>query len=242
MTFCDARPIRLCHDRAIDRREDLPTMTKPALEVAIVPVTPFAQNCAIVVHGPTRRAAIVDPGGDVPRIVEAIAKLGVTPERIWLTHGHIDHAGGAAELKETLGGIAIEGPDARDKFLLDGLPEKGLEYGMTTARVVTPDRWLAEGDELKLGDLRFQVLHVPGHTPGSVVFFDAENRFALVGDTLFKGSVGRTDMPYGDHDALVGGIRSKLLTLGDDVSFLCGHGPHGTIGEERVSNPFVGDR
>lgn len=215
-------------------------MTIQTLQVAIVPVTPFAQNCSIVTHGPTKQAAIVDPGGDVPRILEAIAKLGVTAERIWLTHGHIDHAGGAAELKEKLGGIPIEGPDQRDKFLLDGLPAKGLEYGMTTARAVTPDRWLTEGDKLTLGGLTFDVLHVPGHTPGSLVFFDAANQFALVGDTLFKGSVGRTDMPYGDHDALISAIKSKLLTLGDDVAFLCGHGAHGTIGEERQTNPFVG--
>ena len=215
-------------------------MTTQVLEVAIVPVTPFAQNCSIIVHGPSKRAAIVDPGGDVPRILEAIARLGVTPERIWLTHGHVDHAGGAEELKEKLGGIPIEGPDKRDKFLLDGLPEKGLDYGITNARAVTPDRWLAEGDTLSLADLEFKVLHVPGHTPGSVVFFDEANRFALVGDTLFKGSIGRTDMPYGDHDALVAAIRSKLFPLGDDVVFVCGHGAHGTIGEERLSNPYVG--
>jgi len=215
-------------------------MTARTLQVTIVPVTPFGQNCSIVSHGPSKSAAVVDPGGDVPRILEAIDKLGVAVERIWLTHGHIDHAGGAAELKEKLGGVPIEGPDKRDKFLLDTLPEKGREFCMLTARPVTPDRWLAEGDTLKLADLSFSVLLVPGHTPGSLVYFNDANRFALVGDTLFQGSIGRTDMPYGDQDTLITAIRDKLFPLGDDVTFLCGHGPHGTLGQERVSNPFVG--
>lgn len=215
-------------------------MTERTLEVTIVPVTPFQQNCSIVVHGPSKQAAVVDPGGDVARILEAAAKLGVTIERIWLTHGHIDHAGGAAELKEKLGGVPIEGPDQRDKFLLESLPEKGREYGMLTARAVTPDRWLAEGDRLTLGGLEFSVLHCPGHTPGSLVYFNGANRFALVGDTLFQGSIGRTDTPYGDHQALVRAIKDKLFALGDDVTFLCGHGPHGLIGHERQTNPYVG--
>ena len=215
-------------------------MAEQTLQVTIVPVTPFGQNCSIVVHGPSKRAAVVDPGGDVPRILEAIAKLGVRAERIWLTHGHIDHAGGAAELKEKLGGVPVEGPDKRDKFLLDTLPENGRQYGMLDARVVTPDRWLAEGDSLTLGDLSFSVLHVPGHTPGSLVYFNDANRFALVGDTLFQGSIGRTDMPYGDQEALITAIREKLFALGDDVTFLCGHSPPGTIGQERRTNPFLG--
>jgi len=216
-------------------------MAAHGIEVAIVPVTPFGQNCSIVSLAASKTAVVVDPGGDVPRILEAIASRGVKVERIWLTHGHIDHAGGAAELKERLGGVPIEGPDIRDKFLLDELPQSGLKYGILDARPVTPDRWLAEGDELKLGDLAFQVLHVPGHTPGSLVYFNEANRFALVGDTLFKGSVGRTDMAYGDHAQLIDGIRRKLFQLGDDVIFLCGHGPAGTLGEERRSNPFVGE-
>jgi hydroxyacylglutathione hydrolase len=215
-------------------------MTERTLEVAIVPVTGFAQNCSIVSETASKRAVVVDPGGDVPRILAAIKAGGFTVERIWLTHGHIDHAGGAAELRDALGGVPIEGPDPRDKFLLDGLPAKGRQYGMDNVRVVTPDRWLAEGDTLNLGALTFSILHVPGHTPGSLVFFNAENKFALVGDTLFRGSIGRTDMEYGDHAALVGAIRAKLLPLGDDVTFLPGHGPHGTLGAERRGNPFVG--
>lgn len=214
-------------------------MAGQTLRVAIVPVTPFAQNCAILVHEPTKTAVVTDPGGDVPRILETVQRLGVTVEKIWLTHGHIDHAGGAAELKVALGGIPIEGPDLRDKFLLDTLPAKGREFGILTARAVTPDRWLTEAETVTLADLSFSLLHVPGHTPGSLVFFNAGNRFALVGDTLFQGSIGRTDMEYGSQDSLVAAIKTKLLPLGDDVTFLPGHGPHGTIGEERASNPFL---
>jgi glyoxylase-like metal-dependent hydrolase (beta-lactamase superfamily II) len=215
-------------------------MNTRTLQVTVVPVTPIGQNCSILTHTPSKTAVVVDPGGDVPRILDAIAKLGVKVEAIWLTHGHIDHAGGAAELKEALGGIPVLGPDKRDKYLLDTLPEKGREFGMLTARAVTPDRWLAEGEKLTLGDLEFSILHVPGHTPGSLVYFNDAHRFALVGDTLFKGSVGRTDFPKGDHEALVAAIRGKVLTLGDDVTFLCGHGPQGTIGQERKTNPYVG--
>lgn len=216
-------------------------MTASSLKVAIVPVTGFQQNCSILWDAATLRAAVVDPGGDVPKILAAIKEMGVTAERIWLTHGHIDHAGGAAELKDALGGVPIEGPDQRDKFLLDGLPGKALEYGMQGVRAVTPDRWLSEGETLTVSGLTFTILHVPGHTPGSLVFYNAANKFALVGDTLFSGSIGRTDMEYGDHEALVAGIRSKLLPLGDDVAFLPGHGPHSSFGRERMSNPYVGD-
>jgi len=215
-------------------------MTEASLSVTIVPVTGFQQNCSIISDVASKRAAVVDPGGDVPRILAAIKEQGVTVERIWLTHGHIDHAGGAAELKQALGGVPIEGPDLRDKFLLDGLPGKALEYRMVGVRAVTPDRWLSEGDTLTLAALNFSVLHVPGHTPGSLVFYNEANKFALVGDTLFRGSVGRTDMEYGDAAALVAAIRSKLLPLGDDVTFLPGHGPHGTLGQERRGNPYVG--
>jgi hydroxyacylglutathione hydrolase len=214
-------------------------MQRDQIAISVVLVTPFQQNCSIISHVPGKRAAVVDPGGDVARILEQVKRLGVTVERIWLTHGHIDHAGGAAELREALGGIPIEGPDQRDAFLLAGLTAKGLEYGMRDARPVTPDRWLSEGETVSLAGLEFSILHVPGHTPGSIVFFDAANRFALVGDTLFNGSIGRTDMDYGDHDALVQGIRTKLLPLGDDVAFLPGHGSHGTFGHERQNNPYL---
>jgi glyoxylase-like metal-dependent hydrolase (beta-lactamase superfamily II) len=210
----------------------------PSLKVAVVPVTPFAQNCSIVVCAETNRAAIVDPGGDVARIRAALDQLGVVPEKILLTHGHIDHAGGAAQLAEALA-LPIEGPHEADAFLLSGLAEQGRKYGVADARDVTPTRWFAEGDAASVGKLRFEVLHVPGHTPGHIVFVNAAERFALVGDTLFAGSVGRTDMPYGSHEQLIAGIKQKLLPLGDDVTILPGHGPGSTIGAERVGNGFL---
>ncbi len=210
------------------------------LQAAIIPVTQFQQNCALIWDQASKRALVVDPGGDVPRITEAIGKLGLAVERILLTHGHIDHAGGAAELREKLG-VPLEGPDERDAFLLDGLTEQGRAYGIAGARNVRPDRWLNEGDTVALGEHRFGVLHCPGHTPGHVVFVNEAGRVALVGDVLFKGSVGRTDFPYGDPAALLASIRDKLMPLGDDVSFLCGHGPGSTIGAERRANPYVAE-
>ncbi len=204
----------------------------------IVPVTAFQQNCSILWDEETKQAVVIDPGGDVDRIHEAIGNAGVTVERIWLTHGHLDHAGGAAELRERLNGVAIDGPDQRDEFLLQGLEEQARAYGFDM-RNVTPDRWLNEGDNVALGEHRFDVLHCPGHTPGHVVFVNHATRFALVGDVLFQGSVGRTDFPYGDHDALIRAIKEKLLPLGDDYQFLCGHGPGSTIGAERQGNPFL---
>ena len=209
-----------------------------ALKVTVVPVTPFAQNCSIVACTATDFAAIVDPGGDLPRIMEAIAQLGVTPERILLTHGHIDHAGAAADLADALS-VPIEGPHEADAFLLAGLAEQGKRFGITDARNVTPTRWLNEGDSVTVGKLTFNVLHVPGHTPGHLVFVAMPERFALVGDTLFAGSVGRTDFPYGSHDQLITGIKTKLLPLGDDVTILPGHGPASTIGAERSGNGFL---
>ena len=216
----------------------------PRLRGAIVPVTPFQQNCAILWDDESKRALVIDPGGDVDRILDAIGQTGVTVERILLTHGHLDHAGGAAELAEVLrdrsGGAAvpIDGPDQRDKFLLDGIAEQAAGYGFK-ARSVTPDRWLTEGESVLLGPHRFDVLHCPGHTPGHLVYVNHAARFALVGDVLFQGSVGRTDFPYGDHATLIQGIMDKLLPLGDDFSFLCGHGPGSTIGQERRTNPFL---
>jgi glyoxylase-like metal-dependent hydrolase (beta-lactamase superfamily II) len=213
-------------------------MTK--LQAFIIPVTPFQQNCSLVFDEARKIGAIVDPGGDVSRILAAIAQSGVTIEKILLTHGHIDHAGGAAELKEALK-VPIEGPHIEDTFLLETLPQSGANYGMSDARAVVPDRWLKEGDEVTVGDLKFSISEAPGHTPGSVVFFNADNRFALVGDVLFQGSVGRTDFPRGDHDTLLRSIREKLLPLGDDVVFLPGHGSPGRIGEERRTNPFLNE-
>jgi hydroxyacylglutathione hydrolase len=224
----------------------------PDLKAAIVPVTPFQQNCVILWEEPGKRAVVIDPGGDVARILDAIGKQGVRVERILLTHGHIDHAGGAAALKEALerapppgpaGGhsatLPIEGPDERDRFLLQGLEAQAPAFGMTGVRNVLPDRWLREGDEVGVGAQTFAVLHCPGHTPGHVVFVNRAARFAIVGDVLFRGSIGRTDFAYGDHAALIRSINEKLLPLGDDVSFLCGHGPGSTIGAERHANPFL---
>jgi glyoxylase-like metal-dependent hydrolase (beta-lactamase superfamily II) len=212
--------------------QDLP------LRAAIVPVTPFQQNCAILWCTKTRKAAVVDPGGDVERILQGLEQVGAEPERILLTHGHIDHAGGAAELAERLS-VPIVGPHRDDKWLLDSLPEAGAGYGMTDARPCAPDRWLEEGDEVRVGEVGFEVLHCPGHTSGHVAFVNRELGFGVVGDILFQGSVGRTDLPRGNHGQLIRSIRTKLLPLPDSFFFLCGHGPASTIGHERQSNPFL---
>jgi glyoxylase-like metal-dependent hydrolase (beta-lactamase superfamily II) len=209
------------------------------LKAAIVPVTPFQQNCTLLWDEASRKGAVVDPGGDLDRIQAGIAKAGIAPEKILLTHGHIDHAGAATALSEKLGGTPIEGPHKADKFLLDGLAEQARSFGLSDVRPVTPDRWLEEGDTVEAAGATFAVLHCPGHSPGSVVFVNAAQRFALVGDVLFRGSIGRTDFAYGDHEALIGAIKTKLLPLGDDLVFICGHGPMSTIGEERQSNPFI---
>ena len=216
------------------------------VKVSLVPVTPFQQNCAVIWDDATHHGVVVDPGGDVPRIMGVVGKLGVVVERIVLTHGHIDHAAGAAALKEELerstgGPVPIEGPDVRDRFLLDGLERQGREFGLPGARAVTPDRWLTEGDEVRIAGRAFAVLHCPGHTPGHIALVSKELRFAILGDVLFRGSVGRTDFPYGDGAALIDSIKAKLLPLGDDMAFICGHGPGSTIGLERVSNPFIAD-
>jgi glyoxylase-like metal-dependent hydrolase (beta-lactamase superfamily II) len=208
------------------------------LKVIIIPVTPFQQNCSLVFDETAKRGAIIDPGGDVPAILDAIRQSGIAIEKILLTHGHIDHSGGAAELREALAST-IEGPHKEDTFLLKVLPESGARYGMLGVRPVVPDRWLKEGDTVTVAGLNFSVLETPGHTPGSVVFFNDENRFALMGDVLFQGSVGRTDLPRGSHETLIRSIREKILPLGDDVAFLPGHGPASRIGDERRNNPFL---
>jgi hydroxyacylglutathione hydrolase len=211
----------------------------------IVQVTPFQQNCTILWDEADRQAVVIDPGGDVDRILAAIDQAGVSVEQIWLTHGHLDHAGGAAHLQDVLreragdrAAVPIGGPDRRDEFLLQALEEQGRGFGVEM-RNVTPDRWLCEGDSVALGEHRFDVLHCPGHTPGHVVFVNHAAKFAMLGDVLFQGSIGRTDFPYGDHAALIAAITDKLLPLGDDFEFLCGHGPGSTIGAERQSNPFL---
>lgn len=207
------------------------------LKAAIVPVTPFEQNCTLLWDAATMRGAVVDPGGDLDRIQGAIAEVGMTVETIYLTHGHIDHAGGADELRAALG-VEVVGPHVADKFLLDNLEKQGRAYGFE-ARNVTPDKWLEEGQKVTMGGHAFDILHCPGHSPGSVVFVNRAQKFALMGDVLFRGSIGRTDFPYGDHEALITAIKTKVLPLGDDFAFICGHGPTSTIGNERRSNPFI---
>jgi hydroxyacylglutathione hydrolase len=216
------------------------------LKAAILPVTPFQQNCAFLWDEASKEAMVIDPGGDVPRLLAGIDQLGVRVVKILLTHGHIDHAGGAIALRDELAARApsdppppIEGPDQRDGFLLNGLEEQARNYGFKDVRNVTPDRWLVEGEAITLGTHRFDILHCPGHTPGHIVFINHTARFAILGDVLFQGSIGRTDFPYGDHAALIEAITTKLLPLPDDFAFLCGHGPGSTIGAERAGNPFL---
>ncbi len=213
------------------------TPVPSGLKAAIIPVTPFQQNCTLLWNPDTMAGTIVDPGGDLDEIRGAIAEVGMKPEKILLTHGHIDHAAGADELRAALG-VEIEGPHIADKFLLDNLVRQGELYGIP-ARNVTPDRWLFEGETVTVGGHTFEILHCPGHSPGSVVFVNRAQKFMLAGDVIFKGSIGRTDFPYGDHDALISAIHTKLFPLGDDFAFICGHGSPSTIGNERRSNPFL---
>ncbi|ACE99130.1 MBL fold metallo-hydrolase [Rhodopseudomonas palustris] len=214
------------------------TQTKAKAGAAIIPVTPFQQNCTLLWCEATRKAVVVDPGGDVPEILAAIEKTKVDVGAIWLTHGHIDHVGGAADLRDALK-VEVIGPHRDDQFLLDNVVNSGRSFGIDGVRDVTPDRWLDDGDSVSIGELNFQILHCPGHSPGSVVFFNDAMRFAFVGDVLFAGSVGRTDLPGGSHATLIQSITQKLLPLGDDVGFICGHGPGSSFGQERLTNPFL---
>ena len=211
-----------------------------AIKYQIIPVTPFEQNCSLLWCDETKQAAVVDPGGDIERILAAVQKYGLVLEKILVTHGHIDHAGAVAELSEKLS-LPIEGPQREDQFWIDGMPQQSRMFGFPEVRAFTPNRWLEHGDRVSVGKLEFDVLHCPGHTPGHVVFFNAAGRLAIVGDVLFQGSVGRTDFPKGDFSALMASIRERLWPLGDDVAFIPGHGPMSTIGAERRSNPFCGD-
>jgi glyoxylase-like metal-dependent hydrolase (beta-lactamase superfamily II) len=215
------------------------------LKAVVVPVTPFEQNCTLLWEETSRRGAVIDPGGEAPRIMEAVRAHGVIVERLLLTHGHLDHAGGAEALQALLAAagqtVPIVGPDRRDEFLLEGIAANAQTYGVPGLENATPDQWLTEGEQVPIGGVAFEVLHCPGHTPGHLVYFAPTLRMALVGDVIFRGSIGRTDFPYGDHAALLGAIAGKLLPLGDDVRFLCGHGPGSSLGEERRSNPFLAD-
>jgi glyoxylase-like metal-dependent hydrolase (beta-lactamase superfamily II) len=213
---------------------------EPTISAFIAPVTPLQQNCTVVWCTATRKAAVIDPGGEIDRVLKGVEQRALTVDKIWVTHGHLDHAGGTAELKRRTG-APIEGPHPDDQFWIDGIEAQGLMYGMPDAKSFTPDRWLGDGDTVLLGETEWEVFHCPGHTPGHVVFFHRPTKFAQVGDVLFQGSIGRTDFPRGDHADLIASITQKLWPLGDDVRFVPGHGPMSTFGAERRSNPFVSD-
>ncbi len=210
------------------------------MKCTIVPVTAYQQNCSILVCEETRRAAVVDPGGDIDKIADTLKQLDASIEKIFLTHGHMDHCAGANELRERFS-VPIEGPHEADRFWIEALPESCERSGFPPTEAFEPDRWLQQGDSVEFGKQALQVLHCPGHTPGHVVFFHPQAKLALVGDVLFQGAIGRTDFPKGDHQQLLDSIKTKLWPLGDDVSFIPGHGPPSTFGQERQTNPFVAD-
>ena len=208
------------------------------LKYLTIPVTAFAQNCSIVWCDETQDAAIIDPGGDLPRLLAEVARLGLSLKAIWLTHAHIDHAGGTAELAEHLR-LPIIGPHPGDQFWIDGLPQQSQMFGLPHAEAFKPTQWLADGDTVQIGHCTLLVRHCPGHTPGHVVFHSPEAKRAFVGDVLFAGSIGRTDFPQGNHAQLIDSIKKRLWPMGDDTVFIPGHGPESTFGQERASNPHV---
>lgn len=203
-----------------------------------IPVTSYQQNCSLVWCEQTNKAALIDPGGEAERLLEIVKKHDLELVSILLTHGHIDHVGGSRQIADTLN-IPIIGPQKEEAFWLDNLPYQAEMFDFTHAAPLTPDQWLEEGDVVKVGNISFSVLHCPGHTPGHIIFYDSESKTAFVGDVLFKGSIGRTDFPRGDHATLINAIKNKLLPLGDDVTFVPGHGPISTLGHERLTNPFI---
>ncbi len=208
------------------------------MQVAVLPVTPFQQNCSILRCQKTGRAAVVDPGGEIDRIIASLAELDAELEKVLLTHAHIDHAGGAQDLSERLG-VPIEGPHRDDAFLIEQMESQAMMFGFRGARQFEPTRWLEGGDQVVFGEVSLEVVHCPGHTPGHVVFFHAAEQLAFVGDVIFQGSIGRTDFPRGSHATLLASIRDRLMPLGDDVRFVPGHGPTSTLGQERANNPFL---
>lgn len=208
------------------------------IQAGIIPVTPFQQNCTVLFDQETKEGVVVDPGGDVAVILDAIERNGLKVQAIWITHGHLDHAGGAQELKEALG-VEVVGPHEDDLPSLQTIEARARDFNMSGMRNLVPDRFLKEGDRLSFGEHVFEVYHCPGHSPGHVIFFNREQNFAHLGDVLFNGSIGRTDLPGGNHQQLLDSIRDKVLPLGDDVGFICGHGPGSRIGDERRTNPFL---
>ena len=211
------------------------------LKAAIITVTPFQQNCSVIWKEETKIAAVTDPGGDLELIEKFIEDQNLTLSKIFITHGHLDHAAEAKTLAEKFN-VVIEGPQIEDEFLTSTLETQGKAYGMPNAQNFVPDRWLNEGDQIELDGEKLDVYHCPGHTPGHVIFHHIESKLAIVGDVLFQGSVGRTDLPGGNMEALISAIREKLLPLGDDITFIPGHGPISTLGQERLTNPFVADQ
>lgn len=210
------------------------------MKALIIPVTPFAQNCSLIWCEETNKAAVIDPGGDLDHIMQSVEEHGVEIEKILITHGHLDHAGGTQELREKLD-VPVEGPHQADKFWIDQLPAQCARYGFPPSYAFTPDRWLNDGDQVTVGNITLDVVHCPGHTPGHVVFVSPSDKLAIVGDVLFQGSIGRTDFPQGNHQHLIDSIRNKLWPLGDDIAFIPGHGNMSTFGQERQTNPFVSD-
>jgi hydroxyacylglutathione hydrolase len=211
------------------------------VKIAVVPVTPFQQNCSVIWCERTQRAAVVDPGGDLDEVLGVVDAESLSLEKILLTHAHLDHAAATAELARRFS-LPIEGPHEGDLFWIEQMPQQAAMFGFSHGEAFTPTRWLHQGDSVTVGEITLQVRHCPGHTPGHVVFFHEPGRFAIVGDVLFAGSIGRTDFPRGNHEQLLRSIRENLFPLGDDVTFLPGHGPTSTFGEERRSNPYVADR
>ena len=211
------------------------------LKAAIITVTPFQQNCSVIWKEDTKIAAVTDPGGDLELIEKFIEDQNLTLSKIFITHGHLDHAAEAKALANKFN-VVIEGPQIEDEFLTSTLETQGKAYGIPNAQNFVPDRWLNEGDQIELDGEKLDVYHCPGHTPGHVIFHHIESKLAIVGDVLFQGSVGRTDLPGGNMEALISAIREKLLPLGDDITFIPGHGPISTLGQERLTNPFVADQ
>jgi glyoxylase-like metal-dependent hydrolase (beta-lactamase superfamily II) len=211
------------------------------MKYRIIPVTAYQQNCSLLICQQTNKAALIDPGGEIDVLLAAVKQEGVEMESILVTHGHLDHVGGVAELAEKLA-LPIIGPQQADEFWIKNLPEQVRVFGFPHSDSFTPTRWLNDGDTVKIGEEVLQVIHCPGHTPGHVVYFSETARVAWVGDVLFKGSIGRTDFPKGDHQTLINSIKNKLWPLGTDVAFVPGHGPMSTFGEEMLNNPYVGNR